>query len=63
MEWNLRIQLEWTVSVDCRVITSIIHSIVCYSFRKGLNKPDWPTDGRRVQYLSKYVLRCKKGTL
>ena len=24
---------------------------------------DWPTDGRRVQYLSKYVLRCKKGTL
>ena len=24
---------------------------------------DWPTEGRLVQYLSEYVLWCKKGTL
>ena len=24
---------------------------------------DWPNDKRRVQYLSEYVFRCKKGTL
>ena len=27
------------------------------------DQPDRPMDGRRVQYLSEYVLRCKKGPL
>ena len=36
--------------------------------RKGLQIPMdgltyWPTDGRRIQYLSEYVLQCKNGTI